>query len=257
MGNDFELNEKKIPVLWKTQLDPEIMQSYIIQGYPSGTSHQPTHTCVKEAGTSCISESSPSIRGDQVDVGSKSTLPPPDILGCVQDCHGHTQQDVCNNTAASHAVPYSNPRQDGVWSGQNLVPPDQLPHQTDGQQVHTLAQGDGLLQIILPNDTRPNQYFTEPIEIATSPQYSYPNPCNDEPFQYLLDPQGSLEDVALTTPHGTYHQTSPVAQSSTFSNNDISLTMRDMAVPGSWSDGGNVFEISGTNSVERHGQWCT
>ena len=98
MGNDFELNDEMIPVLWKTQLDPELMRSYIERGCPPGTSQQnknrPNRTSVKETGTSHLCQFSSSIGGDTIDCRSKSTLPQSDIPVCTQYDHSSTHGDT-------------------------------------------------------------------------------------------------------------------------------------------------------------------
>ena len=158
------------------------------------------------------------------------------------------KQEICESNAAPHAVSHSNSPQDGVWSH------DQLPYQAAGQQVQPiLTQGSESPPIVLPEN--PRHYFTKPTEI-TSPQYSYPTPCNE----YRLDPQANTSgswDVALTIPHETYHQMNFVAQNYVFRGNDISQTIGDTVTSGSWLVDDDAFESSVTSVLGRHDQGGT
>ena len=233
-----------------TQLGLEPLQSYIEQGCPPGTSQhneaKPSHPSVRETGTSCSCPISPERCRDLIDLILRSISVPPER---VEDCHHDSmKQGICEINATPHAVFHSNSPQDGVWSH------DQLPYQAASQQVQPiLAQGSGLLPIMLPDNTR--QYFTKPTEI-TSPQYLYPTPCNE----YQLDPQadtGGSWDVALTIPHETYHQTNFVAQNYVFCGNDISQTIGDTVISGSWVADGDASESSVTPVLGRHDQGGT
>ena len=256
MGNDFELNGQKIPFMWKTQLDSELIQSYIEQSSCPGAAQyneaKPTHTSVKETGTSCICQISPERWRDSIDLISKSTSVPPE---CMETCHhDYMRQGIYDNNATPHAVSHSNSPQNNVWSGQSLVSYP-LHYQAPDQEMRTLTQGDGPFRITLPDNTC--QYFAEPSRIA-SPRCSHL--CNDEPFQYRPDPRADASgsrDVALTTPHETYHQTNFVAQNSAFRNDDISQSMRYMAISGSWWGDGNALESNDTPLVETHDQGGT
>ena len=250
MGNDFELTREKIPFMWKIQLYSKLMLSYIEQGFSlvksQHTETKPSHPSVKETETSCICPISPERWRELIDPILKSTTVPPE---CVEDCHHDSmKQEICESDAAPHAVSHSNSPQDGVWSH------DQLPYQAVSQQVQTiLAQGSGLLPIMLPENTR--QYFTKPTEI-TSHQYSYPTPCNE----YRLDPQADTSgswDVALTIPHETYHQTNFVAQNYVFRGNDISQTTGDTVASGSWLVGSNASESNVAPVLGHHDQGGT
>ena len=114
MGNDFELNGEKMPFMWKTQLDLELLQSYIEQDCPPGTPQheetKPSQPSVKETGTSYICQISPSRWRDLIHLISKPTSVPPER---VEDCyHDSMKQEICDSNAAPHAVSHSNSPQD-------------------------------------------------------------------------------------------------------------------------------------------------
>ena len=256
MGNDFELTGEKIPFMWKILLDSKLMPSYIEQGCSlvksQHTETKPSHPSVKKTETSCICPISPERWRDLIDLISRSTPVPPE---CVEDWHRDSmKQEIYDSNAAPHAVSHPNSPQDGVWSHQTLVSSDQLPDQAAGQQVQPIVtQGSEPTPIILPENTR--QYSTKPTEL-TSPQYSYPTPCDEHRLDPQADTSGSW-GVALTIPHETYHQTNFVAQNYVFRGNDISQTTGDTVASGSWLVGSNASESNVAPVLGHHDQGGT